>query len=174
MSGDGSTRKRTGRSRIAARRAASPLQVDLVRRGSGWVPPVTDIRKWASAALGRGAANGELAVRVVARPESRRLNAQYRGKDKPTNVLSFPVPGGDTPPGMPRPLGDLVICAAVVRVEALEQGKALKAHWAHLVVHGALHLVGYDHMQPDDAQRMERREISVLRRFGIANPYRSL
>jgi len=156
-----------------ARQASRPLQVDLVRGGGGWAPARADIRKWASAALGRRAANGEIAVRVVARPESRRLNARYRGKDKPTNVLSFPVPTGDLPPGLPRPLGDLVICAAVVRAEALAQGKALKAHWAHLVVHGALHLVGYDHMQPGEAQRMERREIAVLKGFGIANPYRS-
>ena len=157
-----------------ARSSARPLQVDLIRRGNSWAPAAADIRKWASAALGRRAANGEMAVRVVARPESQRLNAQYRGKDKPTNVLSFPVPGGEPPPGMPRPLGDLVICAAVVRAEAQAQGKPLKSHWAHLVVHGALHLVGYDHMKPDEARRMERREIAVLRNFGIANPYRSV
>ena len=157
-----------------AQHKSQPLQVDLVRHGAGWAPARADISKWASAALGRRAANGEMAVRVVARPESRRLNARYRGKDQPTNVLSFPVPGGELPPGMPRPLGDLVICAAVVRAEAQEQHKPLKAHWAHLVVHGALHLVGYDHMQPEEARRMERREIAVLKRFGIANPYRSV
>ena len=95
----------------------------------------------------------------------------YRGKDKPTNVLSFPpapLPGR----GESRPLGDLVICAQVVRSEAREQKKPLDAHWAHLVVHGALHLIGYDHEREAEAKRMERREIAVLRRLGFANPYR--
>ena len=106
--------------------------------------------------------------------ESRRLNARYRGKDKATNVLSFPA--APLPPrarGTERPLGDLVICAAVVRAEALEQGKPLRSHWAHLVVHGALHLIGYDHEREPDARRMERREIAVLRAIGVPNPYRS-
>jgi probable rRNA maturation factor len=111
---------------------------------------------------------------VVGRTESRRLNARYRGRDKPTNVLSFPVaelPAG--PPGPARPLGDLVICPEVLRAEAREQHKSLRAHWAHLVVHGTLHLAGYDHERPADANRMERREIAVLRRLGFPNPYRS-
>jgi probable rRNA maturation factor len=104
--------------------------------------------------------------------ESRRLNAQYRGRDKPTNVLSFPV--ADLPvTGEPRPLGDLVICPQVLRTEAREQKKSLREHWAHLVVHGSLHLIGYDHERDTDADRMERREIAVLRRLGFANPYRS-
>jgi probable rRNA maturation factor len=133
--------------------------------------------------LGRKAAGRELGVRVVGPTESRRLNARYRGRDKPTNVLSFPaaeVPAGrskvpqatlDNP--IIRPLGDLVICPHVLRAEAREQHKSLRAHWAHLVVHGALHLVGYDHEDPADANRMERREVSVLRRLGFPNPYRS-
>ena len=111
----------------------------------------------------------ELGVRVVGSAESRRLNVRYRGKDKPTNVLSFPpapLPGGS------RLLGDLVICAQVVRSEAREQRKSLEAHWAHLVVHGALHLVGYDHEREAEAKRMERREVAVLRRLGFSNPYR--
>lgn len=108
--------------------------------------------------------------------ESRRLNAQFRGKDKPTNVLSFPVAelpvsaAGDES----RPLGDLVICPQVLRTEAREQKKSLRAHWAHLVVHGSLHLIGYDHEIDSDADRMERREIAVLRRLGFPNPYRSV
>jgi probable rRNA maturation factor len=118
----------------------------------------------------------EIGVSVVGPAESRRLNAQYRGRDKPTNVLSFPVP--DLPASgpsddEPRPLGDLVICPQVLRTEAREQKKSLKAHWAHLVVHGSLHLIGYDHERDADASRMERREIAVLRRLGFANPYRS-
>ena len=131
---------------------------------------------WASTALGRRAVGREIGVSVVGPSESRRLNAQYRGRDKPTNVLSFPVadlPASAPADGEPRPLGDLVICPQVLRTEAREQKKSLRAHWAHLVVHGSLHLIGYDHERDADANRMERREISVLRRLGFANPYRS-
>jgi probable rRNA maturation factor len=125
--------------------------------------------------LGRRALGREIGVSVVGPTESRKLNARFRGRDKPTNVLSFPVPElphaaeGDEP----RPLGDLVICPQVLRAEAREQKKSLRAHWAHLVVHGSLHLIGYDHEQEADANRMERREIAVLRRLGFSNPYRS-
>jgi probable rRNA maturation factor len=127
--------------------------------------------------LGRAAARGELGIRVVGAAESRRLNARYRGKDKPTNVLSFPpapLPARTSPAqASPRPLGDLVICAQVVRAEARAQRKHLRAHWAHLVVHGALHLIGYDHQRAAEAARMERREVAVLRRLGFADPYRA-
>lgn len=152
------------------------LAVEVTRNARAWAPPAAAMSRWANAALGRRGAGRELAVRIVAPRESRRLNAAYRGKDKPTNVLSFPVaplPAGAARAGAERPLGDLVICAAVVRDEAREQGKPLAAHWAHLVVHGALHLVGYDHMEDADAARMERREITVLRGLGIPNPYRA-
>jgi probable rRNA maturation factor len=149
-----------------------PLTVEVQRRVRKWAPPRADIAAWAGTALGRKAAGRELGVRVVGRAESRRLNARYRGRDKPTNVLSFPA--ASLPAQSPeRPLGDLVICPDVLRAEARDQGKSLRAHWAHLVVHGALHLVGYDHESSSDAQRMERREISVLRRLGFPNPYRS-
>jgi probable rRNA maturation factor len=153
------------------------LLVDVVREGRDWAPGAADIRAWASAALGRRAAGGELAVRVVKPATSKRLNARYRGRAKPTNVLSFPVPALPAASGHrhgPRPLGDLVICARLVRAEARQQRKTLKAHWAHLVIHGALHLLGYDHERDAEARRMERREVAVLRRFGIANPYRSI
>ena len=153
------------------------LSVDVQRRVRTWAPPRADIAAWASSALGRKAAGRELGVRVVGRTESRRLNARYRGRDKPTNVLSFPaaeLPTGrskavgrmrPTAPPIIRPLGDLVICPDVLRAEAREQHKSLRAHWAHLV--------GYDHEDPADANRMERREVSVLRRLGFPNPYRS-
>ena len=158
--------------------ARLPLLVDLVREGRDWAPTTAEIRTWASAALGRRAAGAELAVRVVKPAESQRLNARYRGRNQPTNVLSFPVPElpatAAGPHAAPRPLGDLVICASVVRDEARQQHKAIKAHWAHLVIHGALHLLGYDHERDDEARRMERREVAVLKRFGITNPYRSL
>jgi probable rRNA maturation factor len=151
------------------------LRVDLVRRSRSWAPARTDIRTWAAAALGRRARGRELAVRVVGTGESRRLNARYRGRDHATNVLSFPVGSTAVPPGVAaRPLGDLVICAAVVRAEALAQRKSVRAHWAHLVVHGVLHLVGYDHARLHEAERMERREVAVLKQLGIANPYRSI
>ncbi|HXR91227.1 MAG TPA: rRNA maturation RNase YbeY [Steroidobacteraceae bacterium] len=152
----------------------SGLRVEVQRRVQAWAPPRAEIAKWASLALGRRAAGREMGVRVVGPAESRRLNSRYRGKDQPTNVLSFPVaPLPGTPACLARPLGDLVICPQVLRTEAREQRKTLRAHWAHLVVHGVLHLIGYDHEREAEASRMEQREISVLRRLGFANPYRS-
>ena len=150
------------------------VRIDVQRQVRAWSPPRGEIATWASAALGRRAAGRELGVRVVGPAESRRLNSRFRGKDKPTNVLSFPAARLPVPPGCAAPpLGDLVICPQVLRAEAREQHKSLRAHWAHLVVHGSLHLIGYDHERESDANRMERREIAVLRRFGFANPYRS-
>lgn len=111
----------------------------------------------------------ELSVRIVDEDESQALNLQYRGKDKPTNVLSFPC---ELPDGVELPLlGDLVICAQVVAKEALEQGKVLHAHWAHMVVHGTLHLLGYDHIEDGEAEEMEAIEIQVLLELGYPNPY---
>jgi probable rRNA maturation factor len=153
---------------------SSGVRVDLQRRVQAWAPARAEIAKWASVALGRRALGREMGVRVVGAAESRRLNSQYRGKNRPTNVLSFPVaPLPGKPVGEARPLGDLVICPQVLRTEAREQKKTLRAHWAHLVVHGVLHLIGYDHEREAEASRMEQREISVLRRLGFANPYRS-
>jgi probable rRNA maturation factor len=151
------------------------VSVDLHRRVRAWAPPRRDLAVWADTALGRRAVGREIGVSVVGPAESRRLNAQFRGKDKPTNVLSFPVAELPAPAAAdePRPLGDLVICPQVLRTEAREQKKSLRAHWAHLVVHGSLHLIGYDHERDSDADRMERREIAVLRRLGFPNPYRS-
>ncbi len=110
-------------------------------------------------------------MRVVSPAESRRLNHAWRSKDKPTNVLSFPAeaPGGVTP----RMLGDLAICASVVAREAREQGKPLRAHWAHMVVHGTLHLLGHDHERgAREAAAMERLEKRILARLGFPDPYR--
>jgi probable rRNA maturation factor len=153
-------------------RRAAHLQVTRCVRV--WSPPIAELTAWTAAALGRRGDGAELAVRVVGVIESRRLNAQYRGRDAPTNVLSFPAPPLPvSPKRQRRALGDLVICARLLRAEARAQGKTLRAHWAHLVVHGALHLIGYDHERARDARRMERREIVVLRGLGFANPYRS-
>jgi probable rRNA maturation factor len=146
------------------------LQVDIQKRVRAWTPRRADIATWASEALGRRAANAEISVRLVGRAEGRKLNAHYRGKDYPTNVLSFPAPAHAVSEEA-KPLGDLVICPPVLRAEAHEQRKTLRAHWAHLVVHGSLHLIGYDHERDADARRMERREIAVLRRLGFNNPY---
>jgi len=150
------------------------IRLELRRRARGWSPTRRDIARWASAALGRRGRGRELGVCTVGEAESARLNIRFRGRDKPTNVLSF------SPPRLPRasggasvPLGELVICPRVLEAEAQAQEKTLRAHWAHLVVHGTLHLLGYDHERADDARRMERREIAVLRRLGFANPYRS-
>ena len=161
---------------MSAAAARKAVRIDVRRRVRTWAPPRRELTVWASTALGRRAAGREIGVSVVGPAESRRLNAQFRGKDKPTNVLSFPVVADLPEPGAsdePRPLGDLVICPQVLRTEAREQKKSLRAHWAHLVVHGSLHLIGYDHIHDADADRMERREIAVLRRLGFANPYRS-
>jgi probable rRNA maturation factor len=149
-------------------------RLDVTRAARVWSPPVAQLTAWTCAALGRRAHGAELALRVVGTAESRRLNAQFRGRDAPTNVLSFPAPRLPAARARgSRPLGDLVICARLLRAEARAQGKTLRAHWAHLVVHGALHLIGYDHRRARDARRMERREIAVLRGLGFANPYRS-
>ena len=148
---------------------SAALHIDVTRAGRSAGPSRRSLEGWALAALGRRTGAHEVALRLVGPAESRRLNRHYRGKDKPTNVLSFPA--RIAPAVTPRPLGDLVICPQVLKREAREQGKAERAHWAHLVVHGVLHLLGYDHEDDGDARRMERREVTVLRRLGFANPY---
>jgi probable rRNA maturation factor len=152
----------------------SPLAVACSFDTRDPVPSRRQLRRWASAALGARGAGRELALSTVGALRMRSLNRRYRGKDQPTNVLSFPAQPHPAARGATAlPLGDVVICPAVVRREAREQGKTERAHWAHLVVHGALHLVGYDHERDADARRMERREIAVLRALGFDNPYRA-
>jgi probable rRNA maturation factor len=126
------------------------------------LPSRPQIRRWVSACMA-GAAR--VTVRFVDAEEGRELNARYRGKDYATNVLSFPY----APP--PNLEGDLVVCADVVRREAQAQAKTLQAHFAHLIVHGMLHLQGFDHENQIDAARMEQREIAIMARLGYANPY---
>jgi probable rRNA maturation factor len=152
--------------------------VQVRRAGARQAAPSSrQMAEWARAALGRAATGREISVLLVGPQRSRRLNEHYRGKDAPTNVLSFPAPALPTRDGAQAAaaagLGDLVICPSVLRAEARAQHKRVRDHWAHLFVHGVLHLVGFDHVRDDEARRMERREIRVLRGLGIANPYRS-
>lgn len=133
------------------------------------MPSEQQLQAWVAAALPADMAHMEVTIRIVGRAESQALNAQYRHMDKPTNVLSFP---SDLPPGVQVPLlGDLVICAPVVEQEALEQHKNLDAHWAHMVIHGVLHLLGYDHIEDHQAEQMERLETDILAGLNYAHPY---
>ena len=134
-------------------------------------PDEDDIRRWIEAVLAAEAktAEVELTVRIVDEAEMAELNARYRHKTGPTNILSFPF---EAPPGVElNLLGDLVIAAPVVQREAREQGKTETAHWAHMIVHGTLHLLGYDHQEPAEAEDMEAREINILHELGFSNPY---
>jgi len=134
-------------------------------------PDEDDIRRWIEAVLATEAraADVEITVRIVGEAEMAELNARYRHKTGPTNILSFPF---EAPPGVElNLLGDLVVAAPVVQREAREQGKTEAAHWAHMIVHGTLHLLGYDHSQPAEAEDMEAREIRILQQLGYSNPY---
>lgn len=165
----------------AAVAASGPLRVEVqyaARRP--WVPSATAIRRWARAAYAAAASGRRtrvhgpgpaalICVRVAGAGESQRLNREFRDRDRPTNVLSFPASAEET--GATGALGDLVICAPVVAREAREQGKTRAAHWAHMVVHGTLHLLGHDHEQRRQARRMERLEVEILVGLGYQNPY---
>ena len=134
------------------------------------IPTRQEFELWAITALKDHRDKAELTIRIVENDESRELNSAYRGKDKPTNVLSFPF---EAPPGMTLPLlGDLIVAADVVAAEAIEQSKTLKAHWAHMVVHGCLHLLGYDHIEEDEAVEMESLETQLIESLGFDNPYK--
>jgi probable rRNA maturation factor len=171
------------------------VSVQFATRRSG-VPHASSLARWANRAFAIAIKSPEhslpLTIRIVGAAESRRLNRTYRGKDKPTNVLSFPGMGAGlgawgvgkkngmrsarlaqdpSPAPAALELGDLAICAPVVAREAREQGKDPRAHWAHMVVHGVLHLLGYDHENDRDAAVMESREVIILSQFGYANPY---
>jgi probable rRNA maturation factor len=157
---------------MTRRARAVVVTVQNESRASG-VPPRKELERWARAALTAGV-RGEVTVRIVGESESAALNSRYRGKKGATNVLSFPAGAVEAPAAAAAellPAGDLVICADVVAREAREQGKALAAHWAHMVVHGALHLQGYDHENTRDASLMEARERSLLAELGFPDPY---
>ncbi|MBA6389165.1 rRNA maturation RNase YbeY [Colwellia sp. BRX10-3] len=133
------------------------------------VPEKNDFQRWAEAALAPYKKTFELTIRLVNIDESRQLNHQYRGKDKATNVLSFPF---EVPDGIELDLlGDLVICVDVVEHEATEQHKSSNAHWAHMTVHGCLHLLGFDHIEDEEADEMEALETKIITGLGFAAPY---
>ncbi|MCF6282543.1 MAG: rRNA maturation RNase YbeY [Candidatus Polarisedimenticolaceae bacterium] len=132
------------------------------------LPSEQQILSWLTATMGEEKLS-EITIRIVDERESQQLNHDYRGKERPTNVLSFsfqPTPGVEI-----AMLGDLVICAPVVLREATEQQKTAEAHWAHMVIHGTLHLLGYDHIEESDAETMELREQEILAQLGFPNPY---
>jgi len=154
-----------------------PIRLDVVvgyalpRKG---MPAAVSFRKWVAAALAGRIREADLAIRLVGAREGRALNRHYRGKDYATNVLSFPA---ELPEGLPKGvklplLGDLVLCGPVVAREAKEQGKPLAAHYAHLTVHGCLHLLGWDHEDPHEAEAMEQLEREILAGLGLPDPYR--
>jgi probable rRNA maturation factor len=132
------------------------------------IPSQPEIEQWLQAAL-HGMPETVLTIRIVDEDESASLNQQYRRKTGATNVLSFPA---DLPDEIELPLlGDLVICAPLVQTEASVQGKSIKAHWAHLVIHGTLHLLGFDHIEAAEAEEMENLETRLLQQLGFADPY---
>lgn len=146
------------------------IVVDLqLACGEQPVPEINDFQGWVEAALKPYNKSFELTIRLVNSDESRQLNHQYRGKDKATNVLSFPF---EVPEGIELDLlGDLVICVDVVEQEAITQQKSSNAHWAHMTVHGCLHLLGFDHIEDDEADEMEALETKIITGLGFAAPY---
>jgi probable rRNA maturation factor len=152
----------------AAKRSKAVVGIDvqIASRARG-IPAARSLRRWAAMATAT-AKPAELTLRIVTLNEARALNSAYRGKDYATNVLTFAY-GEDERAGL---RGDIVLCAAVIAAEAAKQGKTLASHYAHLTIHGVLHMLGYDHERPADARRMESLEIKLLAKLGYADPYR--
>lgn len=147
------------------------IDLQIATENTENLPTEVQIQEWANRAVQPELSDVEMTVRIVDEAESHDLNFTYRGKDKPTNVLSFPFECPDEVElGL---LGDLVICRQVVEKEAEEQGKPLIAHWAHMVVHGSLHLLGYDHIEDDEAEEMESLETEIMQSLGFDDPYLS-
>ena len=130
------------------------------------IPSTKLLKQWVKSALETYATDGSLTLRIVDKDEMLNLNREYRGKAKPTNVLAFPFSHDDN-----EIMGDIIVCASVVAEEALAQHKVLEEHWAHLVIHGALHLAGFDHIKEEEALVMEGLEVEILAKLGIHNPY---
>jgi len=157
--------------RTKSTRTKRPRPSVAVQRAARGAPSARRLRAWALAAIRAG---GAVTLRVVGAAEGRRLNRTFRGRDYATNVLSFayaPACALRSPPRSPALRGDIVLCHPVIRRQARAQGKSLAAHYAHLVVHGMLHLRGMTHARAAEAARMERAEIRILRRLGVADPY---
>ncbi|UYP72392.1 rRNA maturation RNase YbeY [Pantoea dispersa] len=145
------------------------LDLQLACADENGLPSEAAFQRWLEAAVTPFQPESEVTIRLVDEAESHELNLTYRGKDKPTNVLSFPF---EAPPGIELPLlGDLIICRQVVEQEAAEQGKSPEAHWAHMVVHGTLHLLGYDHIEDEEAEEMEALETEIMLALGYPDPY---
>ncbi len=143
--------------------------IDVDNASGEEAPEPPSIRQWICSALGDQKPEAEISVRIVSATESAALNMRYRGKEGPTNVLSFPA---DIPDFVESSLlGDIVICAAIVRSEAAAQGKTIEAHWAHMLVHGTLHLLGHDHIEETEAKTMEALETRILVELNFPPPY---
>ncbi|MGF1872522.1 rRNA maturation RNase YbeY [Photobacterium indicum] len=148
---------------------ATYLDLQYATENQEGLPSEDEFQQWFEAAVTLFQSNAEITIRIVDVKESQTLNLEYRGKDKPTNVLSFPF---EAPPGIELDLlGDLIICRQVVEIEAKEQDKPLNAHWAHMVVHGTLHLLGYDHIEDEEAEEMESLETEIIEKMGFADPF---
>ena len=149
------------------------VDLQIVTKTPENIPDESSLTQWVKAAIkasnSKKREEAELTIRVVERDESNQLNLQFRAKDKPTNVLSFPF---QNPPGLTLPLlGDLIICQAIIEEEAKQQKKTDQAHWAHMVIHGTLHLLGYDHIENEEALEMEALETNILVTLGFPPPY---
>lgn len=145
------------------------LDLQIVSENTQGLPTKAQFMQWLEAVLPQFQPVSEVTIRIVDEAESHELNLTYRGKDRPTNVLSFPF---EAPPEVELPLlGDLIICRQVVEKEAAEQDKTVEEHWAHMVIHGCLHLLGYDHIEDDEAEEMEGLETEILQKLGYEDPY---
>ncbi|MGL9733431.1 MAG: rRNA maturation RNase YbeY [Symbiopectobacterium sp.] len=147
------------------------IDLQIVSDNTAGLPSEQDFQRWMKAVLPQFQREAEVTIRIVDEAESHELNYTYRGKDKPTNVLSFPF---EAPPkGVLPLLGDLIICRQVVEQESIEQQITTEAHWAHMVIHGCLHLLGYDHIEDNEAEEMEALETEIMQQMGYDNPYLS-
>ncbi len=145
------------------------LDLQIATESEEGLPSEALLTEWFNAAIGEQRNEAEATIRIVDEEEGQALNAEYRGKDYPTNVLSFPF---EAPPGIEIPLlGDMIICRQVVEREAKAQEKPLMSHWAHMVVHGSLHLLGYDHIDDAEAEEMESLETAIMQALGFNDPY---
>lgn len=162
--------------KLMSKKTNRPKHQIVVQRAyrSEGQPDRKQIKNWVNAALTEINGVQQCVLRIVDELESAELNRQYRGKQGPTNILSFPFEWPEEiveQESGPHYLGDLVVCAPVIEQEALDQRKSLENHWAHIIVHGVLHLLGYDHLDDDEAGRMENKEIEILAHMNIDNPY---